>query len=1123
MPHRRVNSGIIVSDPLWYKDAIVYELHVRAFYDRDEDGIGDFRGLTDKLDYLHDLGVTAIWLLPFYPSPLRDDGYDISDYTDVHPNYGSLQDFKTFLREAHERGLRVITELVLNHTSDKHPWFQRARCAKPGSHGRRYYVWSNKPEKYKEARLVFKDFETSNWTWDPTAKAYYWHRFYWHQPDLNFDNPVVRRAMLRVVDFWLGLGVDGLRLDAVPYLYEREGTNCENLPETHAFLKELRHHVDRRFKDRMLLAEANQWPEDAAAYFGEDDECHMTFHFPLMPRLFMALRMEDRFPIVDIMEQTPSIPDSCQWATFLRNHDELTLEMVTDEERDYMYRVYAHDPSMRVNLGIRRRLASLLNNDRKKIELLNAMLFSLSGTPVIYYGDEIGMGDNFHLGDRSGVRTPMQWSADRNAGFSRANAQKLYLPVIIDPEYHYEAVNVEAQQQNPDSLLWWMKHLIALRKQYKAFGRGSLEFLSSDNTKVLSFIRSYEDEIILVVANLSRIAQHSCLIMDKFKGLVPVELFGRNEFPVIEDKPYAVTLGPHAFYLFSLETQRAAAVTIRVEPSELETSLPAITVEGEWKDIFRTEHREALAEVLVEYVRRRRWFRGKARNIDLSEVNDVIPITHGDSIAYLVLVRFDYLEGEPETYFVPLTFSSGEAAKRLMSEMPHMIAASVHFVGGDRDADGVLYDGLIDANFCTAALEAISRHRHLRSDSGHIEAMPTRSFRKIRGQDNLALSASLLKTEQTNTSVAFGDRLILKVYRRVDEGRNPDFEIGHFLTEKRAFPHIPRVAGFLEYRSHSRGEPRTLGLLTAYAQNQGDAWRYTLDHLNQYFEHVLTIPKAAAMQAPNKSLLTLADETIPAHMSEAIGPYLASVQLLGQRTGELHGALASAPDDPVFAPESFTANYQRSVYQSMRSLTKQVFRLLRERLDELPEQSKEDAQRVLQLESNLIARFQNLLKYRIGAVRIRCHGDLHLGQVLYTGKDFVFIDFEGEPARPLSERRIKRSPLRDVAGMVRSFHYAGSAALFFQKRTLIRQEDLPLLEQWAQLWYMWVAATFLKSYLAVEEDAAFLPRDTETLNVLFDALLLEKAVYEMGYELNNRPNWVRVPLQGILQLLEEKA
>ncbi len=494
-------------DPLWFKDAVIYEVHPRAFFDSDGDGRGDFAGLTQKLHYLQDLGVTVIWVLPFFASPLRDDGYDISDYKSVHSAYGSLRDFKIFVREAHARGLRVVTELVLNHTSDQHAWFQKSRRAKPGSKWRDFYVWSDSPEKYPEVRIIFQDFETSNWTWDPMAQAYFWHRFYSHQPDLNYDSPHVRKAVFEAVDFWLSLGVDGLRLDAVPYLYQREGTNCENLPETHAFLKDLRRHVEAKFGNRMLLAEANQWPEDAAAYFGEGDECHMAFHFPIMPRLFIALRQEDRFPIVDVLEQTPPIPDSCQWATFLRNHDELTLEMVTDEERDYMYRVYAEDQQMRINLGIRRRLAPLLNNHRRKIELMTSLLFSLPGTPVLYYGDEIGMGNNVYLGDRNGVRTPMQWNPDRNAGFSRANSQQLYLPVIIDPEYHYESINVETQLQNPSSLLCWMKRFIALRKRYKAFGRGTTEFLHPDNRKVMAFVRRYQDECLLIVANLSRYVQ----------------------------------------------------------------------------------------------------------------------------------------------------------------------------------------------------------------------------------------------------------------------------------------------------------------------------------------------------------------------------------------------------------------------------------------------------------------------------------------------------------------------------------------------------------------------------------------------------------------------------------------
>ncbi|MEJ2647295.1 MAG: maltose alpha-D-glucosyltransferase [Sedimentisphaerales bacterium] len=493
----------VISDSLWYKDAIIYELHVKSFYDSNGDGVGDFQGLIQKLGYLQELGITAIWLLPFYPSPMKDDGYDIQDYYNVNKEYGTLSDFRQFLREAHKRGIRVITELVINHTSDQHKWFQKSRIAKPDSSWRNYYVWSDTPDKYKEARVIFQDFEQSNWTWDNKAQAYYWHRFYSHQPDLNFDNPQVRKQILRVLDFWLSMGVDGMRLDAVPYLYEREGTNCENLPETHKFLKEMRAHIDGKYKDRVLLAEANQWPEDAAEYFGKGDECHMAFHFPVMPRLFMAVQMEDRFPIINMIEQSMDVPETCQWMMFLRNHDELTLEMVTDEERDYMYRAFAQDPKARLNLGIRRRLAPLLENSRRKIELLNILLLSLPGTPVLYYGDEIGMGDNYYLGDRDGVRTPMQWNPDRNAGFSRANPQQLYLPVVIDFQYHYTAINVESQVVNQSSLLWFMRRLIGMRNRFKALGRGTIEFISSNNNHVLSFIRNYKHECILVVANLS--------------------------------------------------------------------------------------------------------------------------------------------------------------------------------------------------------------------------------------------------------------------------------------------------------------------------------------------------------------------------------------------------------------------------------------------------------------------------------------------------------------------------------------------------------------------------------------------------------------------------------------------
>ena len=1103
-------------DPLWYKDAIVYELHIRAFSDSQGDGVGDFLGLTEKLDYLEDLGITALWLLPFYPSPLKDDGYDISDYTSIQPVYGNMHDFRTFMDEAHQRGLRVITELVVNHTSDQHPWFQRARRAAAGSRWRDFYAWSDTPEKYREARIIFKDTEYSNWTLDYVAKAYYWHRFYSHQPDLNYDNPAVRRAILRVIDFWLRLGVDGLRMDAVPYLYEREGTNCENLPETHAFLKELRKHIDGKFVNRMLLAEANQWPEDAAAYLGDGDEFHMAFHFPLMPRMFMAIRMEDRFPIIDILQQTLAIPENCQWAVFLRNHDELTLEMVTDEERDYMYRMYATDPAARLNLGIRRRLAPLLNNDRKKIELMNGLLFSLPGTPVIYYGDEIGMGDNFYLGDRNGVRTPMQWSPDRNAGFSNANSQKLYLPPIADPEYNYESINVENQQNNPDSLLWWMKRTIALRKRFKAFGRGSLEFLQPKNRKVLAFLRRYQDEVILVVANLSHAAQQTELDLAEFQGRVPVELFGRAEFAPITDGQYYFTLGPHAFYWFSLESERAETLRFRALSQETVVTLPTLA-ETE-KKLFVKKNWFVLEAVLLDYIRGRRWFRGKARAPWALQMLDVIPIHSPEFAANLVLIRVEYTEGEPETYILPLTSAPAEQADQIMAEYPHAVVARLKAGKGDGDNESLLYDALVNKNFCRFLIGAIGRRSHLKGKAGEVLASRTRVFRDIRGPAEVSLEPVPVKVEQSNTSVIYGARLILKLLRRLEEGINPELEIGRFLTEKTAFPHISQVAGALEYH-RKKGEIITLATLQSFVPNEGDAWQYTLDFLNRYFEYVLAHPAVQVPPIPEKHLLSLLKES-PALAQETIGPYLVSAQLLGKRTAELHVALASAPDDPDFAPEPFSLVYQNSLCHAMRSFATQTLQLLRERLKELPEDLRENAQQVLDSDKSIMKRFELIRNRKISAARIRCHGDYHLGQVLHTGKDFVIIDFEGEPARSLSERRIKRSPLRDVAGMIRSFHYAAHSALLHQSSLALRPEDLPALEHWAQFWYVWVSSSFLMSYLNGVEQAQLLPEDPEQLRILLDAYLLEKAVYEIGYELNNRPDWLKVTLQGILQLLK---
>lgn len=1103
---------------MWYKDAIIYEIHVRAFHDSDGDGIGDFRGLAGKLDYLQDLGVTAIWLLPFNTSPLKDDGYDISDYTNVHPSYGDLHDFRLFIQEANRRGLRVITELVLNHTSDQHPWFQRARRSAPGTRWRDFYVWSDDVDRYKEARIIFKDFESSNWAWDQVAKSYYWHRFYFHQPDLNYDRAMVRREMQRIVDFWLNMGVSGFRLDAVPYLYEREGTVCENLPETHGYLKSLRRHVDSHFRNRLLLAEANQWPEDAASYFGDGDECQMAFHFPVMPRLFMAIRMEDRFPIVDIIDQTPAIPENCQWGLFLRNHDELTLEMVTDEERDYMYRVYAHDPLTRINLGIRRRLAPLLNNDRKKIELMNSLLFSLPGTPVIYYGDEIGMGDNFYLGDRNGVRTPMQWSPDRNAGFSTANPQKLYLPVIIDPEYHYEAVNAEAQQRNSDSLLWWMKRLIALRKQYKAFGRGTMEFLHPENQKVLAFVRRYEKEVILVVANLSRMAQHTTLNLSEFKGSTPTEVFGRSDFPPIGDEPYLMTLSPYAFYWFSLRPITEGAEGY-VSPGE--EPLPTVTAAGKWEDLFKPHGRMPLEAVLLYHIQKRRWFAGKARRLGAVEIHDVIPIPYHDAHVHLVLLGVEYTEGEPERYLLPLDFSVGEKAERILADSPNAVVSKLRLRGRNGGAEGIIFDAMVDKDFTSNLLESIARRRRYRGEIGEIHAYPTSRFRRLREPSGQSLEPTKLRVEQSNTSVLYGERFMLKLYRRLSELMNPEVEVGRFLTEKVGFPHVAPVAGAIEYHSRRDSEQIvTLGILHGYIPNTGDAWKLTLDSLAHSFERVLASHELPLMPCRATSLLDLSEEKPPEEVEEIIGPYLASARLLGQQTGELHLALSLDWEDPNFSPEPFSVMYQRSLHHSMRSAAIQGLELLREHLSTMDEKSRESAEKVLDMQKAVFSSLTNIRRRKITAMRIRIHGDYHLGQVLYTGKEFIIIDFEGEPSRPVSERRLKRSPLRDVAGMIRSFHYAANAAVMGQAPTVIRSEDMPLLDQWARCWYLWVSAAFLRSYLDVVENSGLLPRDREECKILLDCFLLEKAIYEVGYELNNRPDWVRVPLQGILQLME---
>jgi maltose alpha-D-glucosyltransferase/alpha-amylase len=1125
-------------DPLWYKDGVIYEVHVRAFADSNGDGIGDFPGLTSRLDYIQSLGVTALWVLPFYPSPLKDDGYDIADYTGIHPAYGTMRDFRAFLAEAHRRGLRVITELVLNHTSDRHPWFQRARRARPGTTARDFYVWSDTPDRYRDARIIFRDFEPSNWALDPAARAYYWHRFYAHQPDLNFDSAAVRAAMLEVVDFWMEMGVDGLRLDAVPYLYEREGTICENLPETHAFLKTLRRHVDERFPNRVLLAEANQWPEDAIAYFGAGDECHMAFHFPLMPRLFMAIRQEDRFPILEILSQTPAIPETCQWAMFLRNHDELTLEMVTDEDRDYMYRVYAHDPAARVNLGIRRRLAPLLGNHRRRIELMNGLLFSIPGTPVIYYGDEIGMGDNIYLGDRNSVRTPMQWSADRNAGFSRANPQRLYLPAIIDPEYHYETVNVEAQHNNPHSLLWWMRRVVAMRQRYHAFGRGTLEFLQPDNRKVLAFLRRHGDEQLLVVANLSRFVQYVELPLQAWNGMVPVELFGRTPFPAIGELPYLLTLGPHTFYWFSLERPVTRAASEPEPPVRTALAAP----DG-WEALVERRDR-ALTDALGTYLRGRRWFGGKGRRVRSVAIEHAarLPLADGAS-AHIVLLRLEYVEGDPEVYALPVAYArAGVPADAVRRDLPAALIADVREAG----EDGVLYDGVYDRETAAALLDVIARRRRARSGRADLAGIQTQAFRRMapwaapRPADAAANGAgaagapepSVLRGEQSNTSLLYGDRCILKLFRRPEPGRNPDFEIGRFLTERAAFAHAPKAGGAIEYRLGD--EPRTVAILSEFVPNEGDAWQYTMDELGHYYERVAAGGDLPAVEAV--ALVAAARGGGPgAEAAGWVGPYLDAARLLGGRTAELHRALASDPADPDFAPEPLTPMYQRSVYQSVRSTVRSGLQILRRNLGRMDDAVRPQAEQVAGAEEQLLARLQPLLERRIDAVRIRCHGDYHLGQVLWTGKDFVIIDFEGEPARPLPERRHKRPALRDVAGMLRSFEYAALAALAEQTARAPASAPDPegRLRAGARLWTQWVSTAFLAGYLAAAapapssgdsrpaEGARIVPSDDRAAQLLLDAFLIDKAAYELAYELNNRPAWTWIPLTGILALLAQ--
>jgi maltose alpha-D-glucosyltransferase / alpha-amylase len=1091
-----------LDDPQWYKDAIVYQLHVKAFYDSNGDGIGDFPGLTEKLDYIKELGVNTIWLLPFYPSPMRDDGYDISDYHGIHPDYGTRADFRQFIREAHRRGLKIITELVINHTSDRHPWFQAARQAPPNSRKRDYYVWSDTDQKWLATRIIFTDTEKSNWTWDPVAKAYYWHRFFSHQPDLNFNNPHVVRTVMRMMRYWFDMGIDGMRLDAIPYLCERDGTNNENLPETHAVLKQLRAELDRHYRDRFFLAEANQWPEDVSEYFGRGDECHMAFHFPLMPRIYMAIAQEDRHPVVDIMQQTPDIPETCQWAIFLRNHDELTLEMVTNRERDYMYQMYAVDARARINLGIRRRLAPLIQNDPDRMKLMNSLLLSMPGSPIIYYGDEIGMGDNIYLGDRNGVRTPMQWSPDRNAGFSRADPQRLYLPPIMDSVYGYEAVNVEAQTRDLSSFLHWMRRILAVRQSSQAFGRGRMSFLRPGNRKILAYVREHGNESVLCVANLARSAQPVELDLSRFRGRVPVEMLGRAAFPPIGDLPYLLTLPAHGFYWFRLATDAEPPHwhEERLAPDDL----PVLVLFDGWSSFFRDRvvpwrigmaervRKQLEEEVLPRYLEVQRWYAAKGETPKRVRLADHALWEAGRQSWMIALLA---VEGaaEPATYFVPQALAWEDADEERRKVLAPATIARVR----QQAQTGVLAEAFADDGFCRAVVQAIGARKELATAHGKVRFAPTGAFRVIAGSDEGALPVRRPQGQTSNSFVTLGSSLFLKIYRQLRPGTSIELEIGRYLTEVAHFPHCVPVAGAVEYTG-ADGTPATLALLQGYVTNQGDGWEYTVGYLARYLEQQRTASKPPT--------------------ADVHGAFLGIVGILGRRTAELHLAFAASSGDPAFDPEPMTEEDIAAWRKRARDEAGATLVMLERGIDKLPSPAREEAQSLLAQRDVLLKRIDAGAPQPGKAARIRIHGDYHLGQVLIAENDFRIIDFEGEPARPLAERRQKQSPLRDVAGMLRSFNYARWTAL---ARAAQVPDDHARLAPLAADWEAQTRGAFLDSYqqtVSASNAGTSLFPSLKQARPLIELFELEKAFYELRYELNNRPAWARVPLQGILAL-----
>jgi maltose alpha-D-glucosyltransferase / alpha-amylase len=1078
---------LLTSPAPWYTRAVIYEVHVRAFFDSDGNGAGDFLGLIEKLDYIQDLGVTAIWLLPFCPSPWRDDGYDVSDMLEVHPAYGCLDDFQRLLKECKKRDLRVITELVLNHTSDEHSWFQRARNAPPDSVWRNYYVWSNTPDKYSEARIIFQDFETSNWTWDPVAKAYFWHRFYSHQPDLNYDNPAVRQAILETVDFWFDMGVDGLRLDAAPYLFEREGTTCENLPETHQFLKDLRTHVDSRYADRMLLAEANQWPEDAVAYFGAGDECHVAFNFPLMPRLFMATRVEDSFAISNIIEQTPPPPHGCQWATFLRNHDELTLEMVCAEERDFMYRAYAQDPEMRINVGIRRRLAPLLSNDHRRIQLMNALLFSLPGSPVLYYGDEIGMGEDLALGDRDCVRTPMQWSAGENGGFSSAQRDRLYLPVIGSGPYSNSVVNVEEQIRDPHSLLWWMRKALAVRRDSPALTEGDIELLPNTNRHILAFLRNAPGDHVLVIANLSRHAQPVQLALGKYSGYKPVETFGRVEFPEIGSSPYQFSLAPYGFYWFNLRPPAEQSADGWCDGIACNL-VPSFT------GLFDWAHRETLANILLPHMRSSSI--GRPRFTTHVDVVDLLKV---DSVSCVVAVQVSFSAGDPELQFIPLTLLEGMPPSRAEVR----VLAQLRSDSGER---ATLYLDAANGALSNLLLQAMSRNMEVPTEKGMLRGSGLSVLAPSTGEATVCLLPDPPVHKQHNASVLLSDVYVLKLFRHLEAGPHPEIETGRYLFEEAGFAHVAPVMGSLEYLS-SDGTCYEVGALHAFVENRTDLWQLALDELGLFLERASTQPNARPDAGDHSNLAQ---------------NFVDIAALLGKRTAQMHGALKGC-EGSDYEPEIFDRFYLRGACHSMTSRADMARVMLENFASGLSDgalrSAAYDSLERLQTVGDM---YKDVIQVATAGQRIQIHGDLHLGQVLYTGSDVVFIDFEGDHGRPLHQRRLKTSPLIDVAGLIHSILYVARSVNSQSTPGVLpwqgRKRDLL---NWTAAWSRVVSMAFLTEYRRKIARTGLVPEDATAFAKLLRIYIIDKAVYQVIYELERRENWVATALAVLLDLTSD--